>query len=284
MNSIEYEGVPPDWVADVERIVAAVEAHPWGGQSFDLLVHGDLPTLLEKYMPADRFFRWKRGYEEGVRMTMTIGMTFKADDGRHAAAVGDVPDRGTFLMFAGHEAVEAALIRRGQAEGHQFEDGTHTGISHILWDEYVAERARRQIFDALDLGYCALDNGFVCSQVEDLEAELPELLEWAVANDDVPQRLYQHWYEIAHVYAMSLGRADEGSRADVPELRKFRQLELIQESGSGWAALDDALRCVFDQPTTAVNDLDQLVRNRGWMEVYEGLGRIWNPRYEAALG
>ena len=59
----------------------------------------------------------------------------------------------------------------------------------------------------------------------------------------------------------------------------------MKESSDGWDSLDVSLRRAFDTPTSSATELDQLVRNEGWMPLYEGgLGNVWNPRYRAAGG
>ena len=276
--------VPDDWVGDLARIAAALAKHPWGGPSLELLLFGELPPLLRKYMPRARFAEWERGYRAG-RIAITGAITFVSVDGRRAAAVAPVPERPTFLMLAGHETVEAALERRQERLGQRFDGHTRTSPAHVLWTEYTVERTRRQIFDGLGLGYSALDNGLVSRQVEQLAAELPELVSWGVANRALPSRLVQHWYELARVYAMSLGRADEGSPEDRADLTRFRGNALVRESAAGWDALDASMRRAYLQPQAPVEGLDRLVLHDGWMKLYEGgLAAVWKPRYLAAGG
>lgn len=243
-------------------MVERPEDHPWGGQSLDVLLFGDLPALLEQHMPPSRFAEWRRGYEQG-RIAITGAISFVTDDDRRAVALPRLADREIFLMLAAHEAGETALERRHEAEGHEFREQTHTSLAHVLWTEYAVERTRRQIFEALQLGYSQLDNGFVSEQIEDIAAELPELIS----------------------YSMSLGRADERSPADIADLAAFRRHPLVRESISGWDALDDVLRRAYEQPDTGAASLDEFVRNEGWMKLYEnGLGEVWNTRYAAAGG
>jgi hypothetical protein len=275
---------PESWTSDLGRLAERLAEHPWGGASLDLVLVGELPKLLSEYMPPSRFVEWQAGYEAG-RIAVTGAISFAMADGRRAAAVPEVDDRSIFLMLAGHELVEAALERRHEAEGHEFVDGTHTSLAHVLWTEYVVERTRRQLFTALDLGYSGLDRGFLSEQVAEIASELPGLVRWAVLHNDLPQRMIQLWYELARVYAMSLGRADEGSSDDLEDLTRFMEHALVQESQPGWDALSKSLRQAYERPTVPANELDQLVRNEGWMPLYEGgLASVWNPRYEAAGG
>lgn len=281
--------IPDEWLADLTRVASAVHGHPWGGPSLELLACGELPAILRKYMPRDRFAEWQRGYRAG-RIAVTGAINFVAFDGRRAAAVPPVSDRSTFLMLAGHEVVEAALDRRGEpvhrglAPQPSRRPG-QTSPAHVLRTEYTVERTRRQIFDELGLGYSPLDNGLVSKQVEELEAELPELVDWGVANRALPSRLVQHWYELARVYAMSLARADEGSPADRTDLTAFRRHELVRQSAAGWDSLDGTLRRSYLQPRASPEGLDQLVLAEGWTRLYEGgLAAVWKPRYLAAGG
>ena len=277
--------VPQEWIADLARVADALEDHPWGGPTLQLLLCGDLLELLRSYMPRWRFLEWQEGYRGG-RIARTGAINFIAADGRRAAAVPRVPERATFLMLAAHEIVEAALERRfAMQASHRSREPTHTSLAHVLWTEYTVERTRRQIFNRLGLGHSLLDNGLVSKQVEQLADELPELIRWAVSTGRIPGRVTQHWGELARVYAMSLGRADERSPDDVADLTAFRRHELVSESAAGWDALDSALRHAYEQPKADAYSLDQLILTQGWMELYrQGLGELWDRRYEAAAG
>lgn len=273
--------VPGDWVADLARVADALRRHPWGGASLDLLLYGELPGLLERHMPPARFAEWQRSYRDG-RVAVTGAINFVTADGRRAAAVPPVRDRATFLMLAGHETVEAALRRR-QPRGSRPREETRAAAAHVLWTEYAVERTRRQIFDALRLGYSRLDNGLVSKQVEQIARELPEMVVWGVAHGSLPSRLPQLWHELARVYAMSLGRADEGSPDDRADLTAFRGHELVRESARGWDALALVLRRAYVQPHAPAEGLDALVLAEGWTRLYEGgLRAVWAPRYAAA--
>ena len=277
--------VSPETIADLFRVADGLARHPWGGPTLQLLLSGDLLELLRSYMPRWRFAEWEQGYRGG-RIARTGAINFIAADGRRAAAVPNVPDRATFLMLAGHEIVEAALERRFALQrSHRSREPTHTALAHVLWTEYVVERTRRQVFNQLDLGHSRLDNGLVSKQIEQVAAELPDLVEWAVARGRMPGRVAQHWGELARVYAMSRARADEGSPDDVADLAAFRTHELVTESAAGWDALDSALRRAYEQPKADAYTLDQLSLTEGWMPLYmRGLGELWERRYAAAGG
>jgi hypothetical protein len=46
-----------------------------------------------------------------------------------------------------------------------------------------------------------------------------------------------------------------------------------------------SLREAFGCPNVSADELDQLVRDVGWILLhYDGLGCVWNPRYAAADG
>ncbi len=277
--------VSPETTADLFRVADDLARHPWGGPTLQLLLSGDLLELLRSYMPRWRFAEWEQGYRGG-RITRTGAINFIAADGRRAAAVPSVPERATFLMLVGHEIVEAALERRFALQrSHRSREPTHTALAHVLWTEYVVERTRRQVFNRLGLGHSPLDNGLVSKQVEQLGKELPKLIQWALARGQIPGRVSQHWAELARIYAMSLGRADEGSPDDLADLAAFRRNDLVVESAAGWDALDESLRRVYDQPTADAYGLDQLVLTHGWMKLFrEGLGELWDRRYAVAAG
>jgi hypothetical protein len=266
-------------------VADALADHPWGGPTLQLLLCGELMELLRSYMPRWRFDEWREGYRGG-RIARTGAINFIAADGRRAAAVPRVTERATFLMLAGHEIVEAALERRFALQAsHRSREPTHTSLAHVLWTEYVVERTRRQIFNGLGLGHSLLDNGLLSKQIEQVEGELPELIRWAIARRQIPPRMAQHWGELARMYAMSLGRADEGSPDDLADLAAFRRNELVAESAAGWEALDAALRGAYEQPAADAYSLDQLILTRGWMKLLRhGLGDLWDRRYEAAGG
>ena len=283
-SSFEIVGcVSPQAVGTLNPICEALVSHEWGGESIDVLLCGDLLPLLKEHMPATRFSKWQAGYEGG-RVAGTAAISFVTEDGRRAAAVPALDD-AMLVMLAAHEMVEAALERRHDAERHVFKEQTHTSLAHVLWTEYVVERTRRQLFDRLALGYSALEEAHLHDQADDFSRELPSLIRWAVRNDDLPPRVVQLWYELARVFSMSLGRADEHSPSDVDGLELFRVQPTINESAAGWDSLTESLRHAFGQPGTAASVLDADVRDNGWMPLYEGgLGGVWNPRYAAAGG
>lgn len=274
--------VADDRLADLARLAERLRGHPWGGPSLDLLLCGDLPELLSRHMPPERFATWRQGYRDG-RIAVTGAINFVTAEGRRAAAVPDVPERETFLMLAGHEIVEAAMGRRHDAQGHRFEERTHSSLAHVLWTEYAVERTRRQLFDELGLGYSKLDNGLVSKQVEGIARGLPEAVLWGVEHGGVPGRLVQEWYELARVYSMSLGRADEGSPDDRADLTAFHDNELIRESAGAWRSLATSVRRAYRRPSAPAEGLDELVRQEGWNPLYEhGLGAIWKRRLSQA--
>ncbi len=267
-----------DLTAFAERLKTA----PWSGDGYDRLVIGDINASLREWMQPAEYEEWQAGHAGG-RIAATGAKAFIASDGLRTAAVLPLPERFSFLMFACHEMVEAALGRRHYAEGHQFKEQTHTSLAHVLWTEYAVERTRRMIANELGWGYAEVENGFVVEQMQDIENELPGLIQWAVQHNEPPQRLFQHWYEMARVYAMTLGRADAGSPQPQEEIRRFKEKPLVTESIAGWGALDQALRDAYDRPTEPADALDQLVRNEGWMPLYEAMTVFWNARYEKAL-
>lgn len=279
--------VDEDLAAFAERLATA----SWGGAGYERLVIGPVGAGLRECMDASlgewmqpaAYQEWRDGHAGG-RIGATGAKLFVAHDGLLTAAVAPLPNRLSFLMFACHEMVEAALDRRHETEGHEFKEMTHTGLAHVLWTEYVVERTRRTIATELGWGYADVENGFVVEQMRDIENELPQLISWAVQHDEPPQRIFQHWYEMARVYSMALGRADAGSPTEQEQVQRFRQQPLVMESPTGWDALDAALRSAFAQPAEQADALDQLVRDDGWEQLYDGMAALWNKRYEMALG
>lgn len=275
---------------DLVAFAGRLKAAPWGGGGYERLVvanaskglRADMSQSLRVWMKPSEYQEWQRGHEGG-RIGATGAKTFIAHDGLRTAAVLPLPDRWDFLMFACHEMVEAALDRRHEQEGHEFREMTHTSLAHVLWTEYAVERTRRTIATDLGWGFGGIENGHIVEQMQEIEAELPSLIRWAVEHDEPPQRIFQHWYEMARVYAMTLGRADVDCPADEEQLRRFRSLPLVLESMAGWNALDAALRAAYGCPEEEAAALDQFVRNDGWIPLYEEMTEFWNKRYEAAL-
>jgi hypothetical protein len=281
----EIIGSAPDqsWVDDdLVAFADGLKSAPWGGAGYDRLVIGDIGTSLRRWMQPEQYQKWRAGHAGG-RIGATGAKAFVAHDGVRTAAVLPLEDRWSFLMFACHEMIETALDRRQDEEGHEFNEMTHTSLAHVLWTEYVVERTRRTIANELGWSYAEVENGFVVEQMQDIETELPDLIQWAVQHNEPPQRITQHWYEMARVYAMALGRADAGCPADESQVQRFKERPLVVESIAGWVALDQSLRDAYGRPTEKAEILDQLVRNEGWILLYEEMTKFWNARYDAAL-
>jgi hypothetical protein len=280
----EIVGTVPDpaWISDLVLFAARLESASWGGVGYERLVIGDIDEGPRTWMPPAGYQEWRAGHAGG-RIGATGAKAFVADDGVRTAVVLPLDKRWDFLMFACHEMVEVALDRRQELEGHLFEEMTHTSLAHVLWTEYVVERTRRTIASELGWGFGEIENGHIVEQMQDIEAELPDLIQWAVQNDEPPQRITQHWYEMARVYSMALGRADAGCPADGEQLQRFVALPLSLESASGWHVLDKSLREAYERPGESAADLDQLVRDEGWGPLYQEMADFWNSRYEAAL-
>lgn len=275
--------VPDEWVDRLAEFVRQLVSDPWGGRGLELLLVGDVVSHMRAYMPAERFAGWRTS--QSNRSVTTAAISFRTADGRRAAAVPGEYSREIFLSLAAHEAIEAALDVRHDAEGHVFKEQTHTSLAHVLWTEYVVERTRQQLFRTLQLPASPLDGVGLASQMDDFAQSLPRVAREAARRGAFPAVIAQHWYELARVYAMSVGRADAGSVADEQDLEAFRQHRVTVESASGWNAVHSGLRDAFDHPGRSAEDQDQHVR-AAWLVLYEsetaGLAKVWNPRYAAA--
>jgi hypothetical protein len=278
-SALNQKWVEDDLVAFGEEL----KRSPWGGDGYDRLLIGDINSSLRDWMLPAEYREWQAGHAGG-RIAATGAKAFVAKDGLRTAAVLPLNERFSFLMFACHEMVEAALDRRHEAEGHEFNEQTHTSLAHVLWTEYAVERTRRTIADSLNWGFGQVERGFVVEQMKDIERELPGLIQWAVEHNEPPQRLYQLWYEMARVFAMTLGRADAGLAEAKEEVDRFMDRPLIAESVQGWEAFESALRSTYDDPTRAAAAQDETVRDEGWNLLYEQMAALWNKRYDAALG
>lgn len=265
--------VPDEWVADLREYADALAAHPWGGSSLARLIVGDVPSSLQTWMPEAEYDHWRA--TQSVRSVSTGGKSFTARDGRRSAAVPALTDRLTFLHLPCHEMVEAALDARQEGEGYVFVDSTHWGAAHVVWTEYVVERTRRGISSDLGWESSALDNAYIVEQLRAFEAELPGLVEWAVANGADPVESHQHWFELVRMYAMGRGRADAGSPADEEAFTRFFKETLAAELEAHWQDLDDAFRTAYGRPTAPTQELDELVHDGGWRSLYEEYRSIW---------
>jgi hypothetical protein len=137
------------------------------------------------------------------------------------------PPLPTFLHLVGHEFLEAALDDVHRRQGHAVEDSSSAagiserGLWHLMWTEYVVERARHQIASHLDWPCSPLDRGWIARQMRAFSHELPTLIRWARIYDAVPQRAWQHWGELALTWPAVLGCAAAGCPHADRELERF---------------------------------------------------------------
>lgn len=285
--SLEVVGkVVPGVVIKLGRFMDALKEHAWGGDSLELLVGfrvGQLRPMLEQYMDPPQLEIWTRGEASRSAVT-TAAISFKSKDGRYAAAVPYTLNHAAVLNLAGHEAVEAALARRRDDVRDLPPSNTPAAAAYVLWKEYVVERTRRQLMNDLDLGYSSVDNGFVESQVDDLESLFAELFSQARREGAIPQRYAQEWFDIARVYVMSRGRADEGSPADLGSLKAFAKRPMIVGSGGEWKALDEALHNAFTRPHDEFPKITADVLAHGWGPVEAIASDIWDARATVVNG
>jgi len=285
MPSLPFEIVGPLDAANsqlLRQFARALAQHPWGGSALEVLAIGDVPVLLRELMPPARYQQWAS--ERARRYAVTGAISFTDARGRSAAVIPSLNDGAMTLHFAGHEMIEAAIEARHQAEGHVWADGTHTGVAHVLWTEYVVERTRETLFRELEMPDSPLAHGDLAADAAGVEAALPDLIDEAVRTSSAPPWLFQRWFEMARLYAMSCGRADAGSLAEAAELEAFRKCRIIVECGNAWNEFDEALRDVYDRPSDAATTHDALLKQDGWQPLFDGLGDVWDPRYEAAGG
>lgn len=281
--NFEIVGALPEasWADDLAEFEKRLKSDLWGGEGLQRMVVSGIDEGLQHWLSAAEYAQYRADHE--TANVTTAAKAFVAHDGLRTAVVPPLPHRLDFLLLACHEMIESALEVRHKEEGHEVDGGTNMGIAHVLWTEYVVERARRFLATSLEWGYSKLENGFVVEQMKELEEELPTLISWAVAHNEPPQRIFQLWAEMARVYAMSLGRADGGSPEDKEQIQGFRRQPTVIEALPGWEAFDRSLRAAHDRPGAAADELDQVVRSEGWIPLHEALAQTWNLRYEAAL-
>jgi hypothetical protein len=216
MAGLEIVGaLPGDWEAQISAFVDAAAHHPWGGEVSDrLVVAANIPAALEKWMKPEEWAEKAAQYDSMVGATG--GKAFIAQDGQYTAVVPALPDQAVFLTLAGHELLESAGKRRAVAEGYGWPGATIAGLAHLIRTEYVVERTRRAIADRLGWPQSALEQASLAATARDIAVELPELLAWAVANEEVPQRIYQHWGELMLAWGGQQGARMPAMRAHVP--------------------------------------------------------------------
>jgi hypothetical protein len=120
----------------------------------------------------------------------------------------------------------------------------------VIAEEYALERARFEITQRMpDWPPSQLDEWFgINRQTDDIYA----LLQAPPHGGRPTAHFWQHWVNLAVVWAMIAGRADAGSAAARSEITQWAEHQLVADSG--WSAVRQTLSDLFQQP-----DLDHAV-------------------------
>ena len=197
--------------------------------------------------------------EPGGRPVATAGNTFVADDEVVTACVCPIPHAPAMLALCGHELIEIAHVSAERREGARSPE-EHEQNGTTLADEYVAERLRIEIALQLRWPRSQLDSspGFV-AQTEDIE----RVLERPPYDGPPTLEFWQHWVNVARVWAMVAGRADAGAPEEQRELDLWAGHRLVDDNG--WAPARQALRDLY----TSRPDRDAFVA--------AAVARVWDP-------
>jgi hypothetical protein len=214
------------------RLVVA-EPHPGGLQP-------TIQRVLRLYMKPDEYEAWWQ--QQAGRPVATAGKTFVAQDEVITACVIPHPEISILLGYASHELIEIAHLAAERQEGTRpLEDHEVNGTT--IADEYVAERLRIEIATQLGWPRSPLDRdpGLV-PQTDDIQGVLSR-----PPYDGPPtMEFWQHWANLARVWAMVAGRADAGAQEEEQELIRWLGHRLIADQG--WQPVRHALQDLYGPP------------------------------------
>lgn len=239
---MRFEGdFAPYLRADLEAFARALADDPHGGDTSQATMvlaepHPGGITLtmrreLERWMPRDAFLEWSR--QQKGRPVATAGKTFTAADGTPTAVVFPLPDGGMMRAIAAHEIVELANHDDREFDGLDANDAQ----ALVIADEYAHDRTRIGIARALGWAPSSYDERpYLWEQTNDLI----DALRGMPSEGEAPQEFWQHWVNIARVWAMVAGRADAGAAAETAALERWRDHTLINRDA--WEEIHSALR------------------------------------------
>ena len=274
---VEIVGDPDPCVAeDLAAFADLAAEHPWAGEAVGRMVvakpdPAGLPATMRRalaqWMPRPDFERWEA--EQAGRPVATAGKVFTAQDGVPTAVVFPVPAHASvFLATAAHELLE--LCHRNRTPRNLGRNDARCAHGGVLADEYVIERVRIEI--ATELGWQASPVDartglvFQTNAVVDLLRRPP--FEGVPTNE-----FWQHWVNIARVWAMTSGRADAGAGAESDDLIAWGDHPLIADAG--WSPARESLRMLYGQPELARDSFVDIATARIWDPIEMYGRRAW---------
>jgi hypothetical protein len=277
---LEIVGPASRWLESRIHTYCAELTGPWGEVPAGRLVIAiDFAAALRRYLPADRYRVWKQRQQGRASYATGVGMGFVATDDVPTAVVVALPEdtnRGDLLGLCCHELGELAIGDTG-TRGH------HTAravMSGLIWSEHVVERRRAEIFLRHRWPKGGFGRSFLAQSWKDYCAEYPAMLEWAVQNDAVPDRLYGLWQILVRDVVCAYGHAQAGDSVEERGIEAFLALQ-TEEEVQPWLDLMIVCDRAFEGPELDHDDLDN-IGEEGWVRIYEALGAQWNTDLCAA--
>lgn len=260
--------------------LSKLEGDAWGDTPPERVVVGDLSKVLRRWLPDQAWASWSQRRTSWQELVAPAGKAFVARDGKRTIAIHSFSPgaQAEFLFLFGHEVLESAMAEK---KGADEPPDRALLLPRSLWGEYVVERRRRTISEALVWPASAYDHSHLCAVLDDYERELPALLDQAVRENALPNRVWSHWQLLMLEFAKASGRADAGFPAERAELQEFAARSFVTATPGAWAALADALRQVFTQPDRPLTVLDALSADQGFEPLCEALQEHWDAGCKA---
>lgn len=266
-HELDIIGPASKWITDrVHTFCKSLTGTAWGDvPPGRLVIATDLPGALRQYLPAERYQAWARRQRDRAGQALGVGMGFAASDGVPTAVVPALPEstnRAELLALCCHELCELSI------DATSGEDRTtmNVAMSGLIWSEHVVERRRSEVFTAQQWPRSVLDQSGVRGLWTDYQAELPNLIEWAVENDAVPNETYGHWQIITREVVCAYGHAQAGNQDEERELEAFIN---PQPAYLAHAWLDLMIVCdraFSDGPQIERSELDA-IGEEGWQAI-----------------
>ena len=148
--------------------------------------------------------------------------TFRARDDNVTSVMLPLPRRDAFLTMFGQQHVNASFTHREIAENYVRPNDEDLSNSHVLWHHYVAERARRELTDALGWDLGDFDNTELASEVADVESFLIAAAKGGSTGNLPDESGLRAWLMLLRLWCSALGCADAGAIPGSPGIDVVR--------------------------------------------------------------
>lgn len=269
--------LPGPWGQDCADFAAQAAKHDWGGLGPERLVlvqlvPGGFIDALQNFMPPSEFARWIETLGPNPRIA---SKTFTAHDGKVTSVMLPLPSREAFLTMFGQQFVSASMTRREIAEGYVWPEDADLSNSHVLWQHYVGNRARRDLADTLGWDLGDFDNTELASEAADVDSSFVE-----AAKDEPLTALpneagLRAWLMLLRVWCAAVGCADAGAIPYALELGRFREQPFASATGDAWDAATSGLREVWAHPHRATVQQDGAARDHVWRPLESAMRDVW---------